>query len=406
MKSFVRLLIAVAAVLAAAFIGANLIINNSNEGGASRPYRVEAERIALKIEKGEDYSLSDYSTITAVEKLSGGFKSGDSDFLVKEIGGGLYRFDYKYHSDSGNTALLFNVCFGVAAALVFGALFWIYFAIIRPFNKISGYPAELAKGNLTLPLKQSRGKYFGKFIWGLDLLREKLEKQKTAELALQKQNKTMVLSLSHDIKTPLSVIELYAKALEKGLYKDEEKKREVALSINAKCEEIRGYVDDISKTAREDFMDLRVNNGEFYLAALVDSVRAFYTDKLDLLKTDFEIGRFSDCLVSGDLERAVEVLQNIIENAVKYGDGKSISVFFEEEDGCQLVHVKNSGCTLKDADLPHIFESFWRGGNVGSNSGSGLGLYICRTLMYKMNGEIYAEIDGDYITVTAVFNMA
>ena len=86
MKSFVRLLIAVAAVLAAAFIGANLIINNSNEGGASRPYRVEAERIALKIEKGEDYSLSDYSTITAVEKLSGGFKSGDSDFLVKEIG--------------------------------------------------------------------------------------------------------------------------------------------------------------------------------------------------------------------------------------------------------------------------------------------------------------------------------
>ena len=328
MKSFVRLLIAVAAVLAAAFIGANLIINNSNEGGASRPYRVEAERIALKIEKGEDYSLSDYSTITAVEKLSGGFKSGDSDFLVKEIGGGLYRFDYKYHSDSGNTALLFNVCFGVAAALIFGVLLWIYFAIIRPFNKISGYPAELAKGNLTLPLKQSRGKYFGKFIWGLDLLREKLEKQKTAELALQKQNKTMVLSLSHDIKTPLSVIELYAKALEKGLYKDEEKKREVALSINAKCEEIRGYVDDISKTAREDFMDLRVNNGEFYLAALVDSVRAFYTDKLDLLKTDFEIGRFSDCLVSGDLERAVEVLQNIIENAVKYGDGKSISVFF------------------------------------------------------------------------------
>ena len=406
MKSFVRLLIAVAAVMAAAFIGANLIINNTNEGGSSRPYRVEAERIAAKINSGEKYSLSDYSFITRVEKQSDGFRGGDSDYLVKEIGGTLYRFDYEYRSDSGNAALLFNVCFGAAAALVFGVMIWIYFAVIRPFNKINGYPAELAKGNLTLPLKQSRGKYFGKFLWGLDLLREKLEKQKTAELALQKQNKTMVLSLSHDIKTPLGVIELYAKALEKGLYKEEEKKRDIARSINAKCEEIRGYVDDISKTAREDFMDLQVKSGEFYLSALVDSVRAFYKDKLDMLKTDFEIGRFSDCLVSGDLERSVEVLQNIVENAIKYGDGKSISVSFEKEDGCQLIHVKNSGCTLDDSDLPHIFESFWRGGNVGSNSGSGLGLYICRTLMHKMNGEIYAEIDGDYITVTAVFNMA
>ena len=49
----------------------------------------------------------------------------------------------------------------------------------------------------------------------------------------------MVLSLSHDIKTPLGVIELYAKALERGLYKDEEKKREISVNIHAKCEEIR-----------------------------------------------------------------------------------------------------------------------------------------------------------------------
>ena len=403
MKSFIRLLIAVAAVLSAAFMGANLIINNSNEGGSGRPYRVEADRIALKIEKGEDYSLSDYSTITAVEKQTDAFKSGNSDYLVKEINGELYRFDYEYNHKSGNTAMLFNICFGVAAAVIFGVLFWIYFVIIRPFNKISGYPAELAKGNLTIPLRQSKGRYFSKFLWGLDLLREKLEKQKADELALQKQNKTMVLSLSHDIKTPLGVIELYAKALEKGLYKDEDKKRETAVAINSKCEDIRKYVDEISKTAREDFMDLQVNNGEFYLSKLIADVKRFYTDKLDLLKTDFYIQSYSDCLLAGDRERAVEVLQNIIENAIKYGDGKTIALSFEKEDGCLLVHVINSGCTLNESDLPHIFESFWRGSNVGGNSGSGLGLYICRTLMHKMNGEIYAEIEDDNITVTAVF---
>ena len=124
------------------------------------------------------------------------------------------------------------------------------------------------------------------------------------------------------------MIELYAKALEKGLYKDEDKKRETAVAINSKCEDIRKYVDDISKTAREDFMDLQVNNGEFYLSKLIADVKRFYTDKLDLLKTDFYIQSYSDCLLGGDRERAVEVLQNIIENAIKYGDGKTISLSF------------------------------------------------------------------------------
>ena len=282
----------------------------------------------------------------------------------------------------------------------------LFIRIIRPFEKISDYPTELAKGNLTAPLKESKDNYFGRFLWGLDLLREKLESQKSAELELQKQNKTMVLSLSHDIKTPLGVIELYAKALEKGLYKDEQKKLEVARNINGKCEEIRGYVDGIVKASSGDFLNLEVHNGEFYLSALISQIKAFYTDKLNLLKIDFSIESFSDCILSGDLERCVEVLQNIIENAVKYGDGKKISIAFSREDDCQLVHIRNSGCTLSENELPHIFDSFWRGSNTGSNSGSGLGLYICRTLMRKMNGDIFAEIDGGDMIVTAVFTIA
>ena len=293
----------------------------------------------------------------------------------------------------------------MTAAFVLLLLLFLFIRIIRPFEKISAYPTELAKGNLTAPLKDSKSKYFGKFLWGLDLLREKLESQRSAELALQKQNKTMVLSLSHDIKTPLGVIELYAKALEKGLYKDEQKKKEVAVGITEKCEDIRGYVDGIVKTSSEDFLNLKVNNGEFYLSALIDKIKAFYTDKLSLLKIDFAVNAFSDHILSGDLERSIEVLQNIIENAVKYGDGKRIRIAFSREDDCQLIHIRNSGCTLSKNELPHIFDSFWRGSNTGSNSGSGLGLYICRNLMRKMNGDIFAEIQDSYMIVTTVFSI-
>ena len=406
MKSFLKLTIAVIAVLALIFTCANLILHSDIKGDEGRPYRVEAERIAAKIENGEDYSLDDYSYITNVAIQENGFQGGDGDYLVKEISGNLYRFDYSYKTDNSAAITSFNICFGVTAAFVLLLLLFLFIKIIRPFEKISFYPTELAKGNLTAPLKESRDKFFGKFLWGLDLLRERLESQKNAELALQKQNKTMVLSLSHDIKTPLGVIELYAKALEKGLYKDEQKKLEVARSINGKCEEIRGYVDGIVKASSGDFLNLEVNIGEYYLSALIDKIKAFYTDKLELLKINFTGETFSDCLLSGDLERSVEVLQNIIENAVKYGDGKEIKLAFSREDDCQLVHIRNSGCTLSENELPHIFDSFWRGSNTGSNSGSGLGLYICRTLMRKMNGDIYAEIKDNDMVVTAVFPVA
>ncbi len=143
--------------------------------------------------------------------------------------------------------------------------------------------------------------------------------------------------------------------------------------------------------------------GEFYLSELVTKIKGYYAEKLSLAGTEFSVSRYTDCILCGDFDRSIEVLQNVMENSVKYGDGKNVSIDFSEEDGCILVTVRNSGCTLEDTDLPHVFESFWRGTNAEKITGSGLGLYISRKLMRKMNGEIFAEIRDGYMYVTAVF---
>ncbi len=71
-----------------------------------------------------------------------------------------------------------------------------------------------------------------------------------------------------------------------------------------------------------------------------------------------------------------------------------------------IITVCNSGCTLSDTDLPHVFESFWRGTNAENIAGSGLGLYISRKLMRKMKGEVFAEIKDGFMCVTALFTKA
>lgn len=412
MKSFNRLFAVVLVVLALLIAGANILMLYTDEGAEGRPYRVEISRLVAQIEeKGiADIDLTGMEYVTAVisqENDPEGFYTGESDCLIREIEGKLYRFDYEAAGAGQKSDLLtVNVVLGIMSLLVVGVLLYVRQKILSPFEKLTNVPYELSKGNLTVPIRENKSRFFGRFVWGVDLLRDNMEQQKQRELALQKDKKTLLLSLSHDIKTPLSAIKLYAKALSRGLYPDAEKQTQIAESINTKADEIERYVSQIVRASSEDFLSLNVTMGEFYLSELVEKIRGYYTDKLEMVKTDFYVSPYGNCLLKGDLERSIEVLQNVMENAIKYGDGASIGLEFSEEDGCVLVCVRNSGCSLPDTELPHVFDSFWRGSNSDNRSGSGLGLYICRQLMHKMNGDIFAQMKDGSMLVTAVFSKA
>lgn len=430
MKAFRKVFALVFLCISIIFIGSNLLLKNRSTVETGRPYRVEINRIALQIEENgfQSVDLSEYEYVNHVETFGEEypdvqldqrmgrsedlptaqreeFYNSDSDYVVREIDGILYRFDYdaKNNMENKKIRLAVNGILAVMSAMVFIVLIYVGEKILCPFERLKEVPYELSKGNLTIPVRESKDRFFGKFLWGLDLLRENMEQQKQRELALQKEKKTILLSLSHDIKTPLSAIKLYAKALSKNLYSDTEKQRETAEKINDKADEIEGYVSQIITASREDFLSLEVENGEFYLADLVQSIGEYYSEKLALIKTEFRIGTYQNCLLSGDLERSVEVLQNLMENAVKYGDGKRIDLLFSNDDEGVLVSVRNSGCTLLKSELPHIFESFWRGRNSEKVEGSGLGLYICRQLMRKMNGDVFAEMNDGVIEIITIF---
>ena len=408
MKAFNRISAIVIAAIIAVFISANVILLSDNSE-SGRPYRVEISRIVTEIEKDslEITDLADCEYVTGVLRYedAADFYNTDSDYVIREINGKLYRIDYKASSneDSTKNIITVNVILGVMTILIISVMLYIKLKILKPFEQLTDIPYELSKGNLTAPVKETKNRFFGRFIWGVDMLRENMEQQKERELDLQKERKMLMLSLSHDIKTPLSAIKLYSKALSKGLYDSKEKQLEIAENINSKADEIENYVSQIITASREDFLSLDVIIGEFYLAELINKISVYYSEKLSLIKTAFTVGNYTNCLICGDFDRSVEVIQNIMENAIKYGDGKSIDISFSEEEGCILVTVRNSGCTLPENDLPHIFDSFWRGTNAEKEKGSGLGLYICRQLMHKMNGEVFAEIKDGFMEVTAVF---
>ncbi len=417
MKRLNQVFVIVVMVFVALIVASNYFIITIGSKEDYRTYRVEINRIQNEIEqKGIDsINLDNNSCISKLTVLeyegeltdTEFFEGEGSDYVIKWISGDFYRFDYKSegNEDYKQVHIGMNIALGIIFIIVMLVLIYIKNNILKPFHVIKNIPYELSRGNLNIGLKESKSRYFGKFVWGLDLLREKLERQKQKDLDMQKERKTLVLSLSHDIKTPLSAIKLYSKALIKNLYDSKEKRTQIAQNINNLADEIEGYVSDIIKTSSEDFLSLEVNNGEIYLEDLMNKIKFYYSEKLDVLKIEFQIEKYSNCLLRGDLDRAIEVLQNIIENAIKYGDGRRIGISIASEEDCRLVTVTNTGLSLSKNELPYLFNSFWRGSNIGNNSGSGLGLYICRQLMLKMHGDIFAECVDHEMQITAVFRM-
>ncbi|MBQ3512250.1 MAG: HAMP domain-containing histidine kinase [Lachnospiraceae bacterium] len=349
-------------------------------------------------------SLNKYETLVGISEFAPG-EACANDYLVEEIAGKLYRIEYA-EERSSRLPLYINISFLCMMAVTMIVLVYVQHKVLKPFQNMSNLSYELAKGNLSMPIKEEKSKLFGRFLWGMDMLREKLEDNKEKELEFQKERKTLILSLSHDIKTPLSSIELYSKALAEDLYDTQERKDEAIQGIVRNVKEIKGYVDEIVTASREDFLNLEVNMGEYYLSEVMKVIESYYKDKLSVIHTEFHVNEISECLVKGDRNRMVEVLQNVMENAIKYGDGKSIQISFSEEEDCKLIHIENSGCNLKEEELPNLFDSFYRGSNSTNMKGSGLGLYICKTLMRKMDGEIYAEMNEDVFGVTVVVRKA
>ena len=407
-KIFAILIVIVEILL---IVSVNRLYFNQNNDSDGRLYLVEARRVMKEIEEQkleateiEAMSLNKYETLVGIREFVAG-EACSNDYLVEEIAGKLYRIEYVEERSSG-LPLYINISLLCMMIVTMMVLVYVYRKVLKPFHNMSNLSYELAKGNLSMPVKEEKSKLFGRFLWGMDMLREKLEDNKARELEFQKEQKTLILSLSHDIKTPLSSIELYSKALSENLYDTQERKDEALQGIVRNVKEIKGYVDEIVTASREDFLNLEVSMGEYYLSEVMKVTERYYKDKLSVIHTEFQVDEISECLLKGDKNRMIEVLQNVMENAIKYGDGKRIRISFGEEEDCKLIHIENSGCDLKEEELPNLFDSFYRGSNSTGRKGSGLGLYICKTLMRKMDGEIFAEMKEELFCVTIVVRKA
>ncbi|MDE7424388.1 MAG: sensor histidine kinase, partial [Lachnospiraceae bacterium] len=298
MKDFQKLWFCIIFLLMLFMAGANFCVFYMEKSDADF-YKVEVKRMGDEIEKFgiNQVNRQKYPTIKQVKvlslkeetkekeklnKLQMFMKETEYTYQIRKINGDYYRFDVEIGEKKSrkDEIIIFNIILSLIAIDVLMILWYVKRKIIVPFERIRQVPYELAKGNITIPLTVEKNKYFGDFVWGLNLLKEHLEQQRKWCLSMQKEKSTLLLSLSHDIKTPLSAIKLYAKALSRNLYNSKEKEKEVAENINRKADEIEAFLIQIMQSTSENFIEFTVKEEEFYLSEVVHKLETYYRDKL------------------------------------------------------------------------------------------------------------------------------
>lgn len=337
-------------------------------------------------EKKQDRKAEQIVAVNEIEQLIESGKNKEamekSEILQKDI-----RLTEEGENSRYNlvTLCVINLCI---LFVVFG---YAYISILRPFDKMKDFAEKIAQGDFDLPLNYERSNYFGQFTWAFDSMRREITKARSCEREAIENNKTVIATLSHDIKTPIASIRAYAEGLEANLCSTPEKREKYLRILMRKCDEVSKLTNDLFLHSLSDLDKLKISSEEFELCEffkiVVNEIAAEQQDIcLDI--------PHMEVMVLADKNRLVQITENLINNARKYAKS-NIDITLSCVNGYAKICFRDYGTGIPNEDMPFIFDKFYRGKNCGKEQGSGLGLYIVKYIIEQMGGNILLHNHSD-----------
>ena len=214
---------------------------------------------------------------------------------------------------------------------------------------------------------------------------EKLKRDIKKEKQLEKMRKEFIASVSHELKTPISLIEGYAEGLRDGIPKGDD----IAYYLDVIIDESKNMNSLVS-----DMLDLsQLESGNFKLSMskfnVFDFINSIYKKHLNsindrLLKLNIS-STMKNIVVYGDAYRIEEVINNLISNAIRHTPfNKTISITLTSQEDKLLIQIENEGSFIENEDLNRIWDKFYKVDKSGNKQfgGTGLGLSIVQNILF------------------------
>ena len=225
-------------------------------------------------------------------------------------------------------------------------------------------------------------------------IQEVLGKHANSAEQEKEQVKSLVSNMSHQLKTPLANISLYAEILSKEEITPE-RKTVFSEKMQRQVDKLSWIVESLSKMVKlEQNIDSFEGKAIGIKQTILDAVDTIY-EKLEKKEINFTLESFEDRLLYHNRKWTAEVFVNLLENAVKYTDrGGTISICVKSYDLYTEIQIADNGRGIRQEKMTDIFKRFYRSPEVENMEGSGIGLYLSNLILEKEKG--YMTVDSEH----------
>ena len=283
--------------------------------------------------------------------------------------------------------------------LVFTALsvgLWIYRSIAVPLVKLKKATQNIKEGNLDFVLEVEGKDEFSQLCQDFEEMRKRLKESTEEKVLMDKENKELISNISHDLKTPITAVKGYVEGIMDGVADTPEKMDRYVRTIYNKTNEMDHLINELTfyskiDTNRIPYTFSKLNVEDYFSDCAEELGLEMETKGIELVYANYVE---KDVQVIADGEQIRRVIHNIVSNAIKYMEKPKGIIQLRVKDVGDFIQVEieDNGRGIAAADLPYIFDRFYRA-DASRNSatgGSGIGLSIVKKIIEDHGGKIWA----------------
>ncbi len=288
--------------------------------------------------------------------------------------------------------LFFVIAGAIAAALA--ALIGLIMGrrLTSPIVALTGTVGKMKEGDLSIRAEVKRKDEIGELADQFNHLAERLEKNFT-DLETERDNlKAFVENASHELRTPVTALQTFNELLSGKSGNDPDTRREFLRDSKEQIERLRWIVMSLLSLTRIDGDLVELEKEEIPVIGLIEETVRVHTQAAASKKLRVDKSSVpADATIVCDRKRLITALSNIFDNAIKHSPEKGVITFlYGRREESSIIGISDRGQGIDPADLPHIFERFYRA-RTSMGEGSGLGLALADSIVRLHGGTIEVE---------------
>lgn len=294
-------------------------------------------------------------------------------------------FIYNATNNDSRFYLFFNKQLGYFILIIFviSLLSSVYIAkyVTKPIKLITKKAKKIGEGNYDTKFPKNG-------ILEIDELSETLEAVQKDLSKMDETKRDLMANVSHDLKTPLTMIKAYAEMIKDISYKKKDKMDEHLDIIMEETDRLTILVNDILELSKAQHNVLEFNFTEFDLVNEIKNIIKRFTVMKEMENYEFKIEVPKKAIVKADKDKINQVIYNLVGNAVNYtGEDKLVKIKVSKVSKAYLVEVIDTGKGIKEDELPFIWDKYYKNEKNHQRNivSTGLGLSIVKEILVKHN---------------------